>query len=87
MVAKAKPNTYDVIFMDSVMPNMDGPTATVKLRSMGHMGAIYGVTGNAQEAQKEQFLGCGLNNLFTKPVDTEALRNEVLSLLARHRNL
>eukprot|EP01042_Synura_sphagnicola_P036702 gene36702-biopygen19928 len=39
---------YDVIFMDFVMPNMDGPTATAEIRKMGFKGPIFGVTGNAQ---------------------------------------
>ena len=38
--------SYDAILMDFVMPNMDGPTATKQLRTMGYTGAIFGVTGN-----------------------------------------
>ena len=39
---------YDAILMDFVMPNMDGPTATKQLRTMGYTGAIFGVTGNGK---------------------------------------
>ena len=31
--------------MDYVMPNMDGPTATAKMRSEGILSPVFGVTG------------------------------------------
>ena len=40
---------FDAILMDFVMPNMDGPTATRQLRTMGYTGVIFGVTGNGKQ--------------------------------------
>ena len=40
---------FDFILMDFGMPNMDGPTATRQLRTMGYNGAIIGVTGNGKK--------------------------------------
>ena len=39
---------YDVILMDFIMPNMDGPTAVKEIRSMGYTAPIFGVTGNGK---------------------------------------
>ena len=41
---------FDAILMDFVMPNMDGPTATRQLRTMGYTGVIFGVTGNGKKS-------------------------------------
>jgi two-component system, sensor histidine kinase len=39
---------FDVILMDFVMPNMDGPTATKEIRALGYTAPIFGVTGNGK---------------------------------------
>ena len=61
--------SYDVILMDFVMPNMDGPTATVAIRGMGYTKPILGLTGNALDSDVNYFIDCGVNAVLTKPFD------------------
>jgi len=68
---------YDVIFMDFVMPNMDGPTATAEIRGLGYVGAVFGVTGNALTSDIQLFIERGANNVFLKPVDMVVLDREL----------
>ena len=70
MKNKQKP---DIILMDYVMPNMDGPTATKELRALGYKGMIIGVTGNAHPAEVETFLNAGATCVLTKPFRLEEL--------------
>ena len=63
-----------VIFMDNIMPNMDGPTATRAIRELGYTGLIFGVTGNGLQEDKEHFLAHGLDDIFIKPLNFSALK-------------
>ena len=60
---------YDVILMDFVMPNMDGPTATKMIRDLGYSGYIFGVTGNALDSDVNYFLAQGADSVLAKPFD------------------
>ena len=66
--------TYDAIFMDFVMPNMDGPTATKEIRSLGFTGHIIGVTGNALDSDVTYFIDAGATKVLTKPVNVDDLQ-------------
>ena len=63
----------DVIFMDYVMPNMDGPTATREIRALGYSGIIVGVTGNALADDIDSFIRAGADRVFTKPLRMDDL--------------
>lgn len=60
---------YDVIFMDHMMPVMDGMEATAKLREMDNNKnvPIIALTANAIEGAQQMFLDAGMNDFVAKP--------------------
>ncbi|MFP3041570.1 response regulator [Treponema primitia] len=77
-------NRYDLVFMDHMMPGMDGITATARIRSLHRKGDTYYqelpviiFTANAIFGQKELFLKNGLNDFLAKPIDVQKL-DEIL---------
>ncbi len=74
---------YDIIFMDHMMPMMDGiEAAEIIRRDCGENGtapAIIALTANAMEGMRERFLDRGFQDFIAKPLD----RREMGRLLAR----
>lgn len=74
---KIKEKRYDIIFMDHMMPEMDGIETTQKIREME--GDYYknvpviALTANAVNGAKEMFLGCGFQGFVSKPIDMDEL--------------
>jgi len=65
--------TYDVIFMDHMMPIMDGIEATSIIRKMGYSGAIVALTANAVIGQADIFYRNGFSGFVSKPIDIHQL--------------
>ena len=72
---------YDFVFMDHMMPGMDGIECFRKIRNMpGEYFAkvpIIALTANAIAGSREMFLEEGFNEFVAKPIDN-ALLNQVL---------
>ena len=64
---------YDIVFMDHMMPEMDGIEAAKKIREMGIETPIIALTANDAEGSREMFLAEGLNEMLSKPVNKAAL--------------
>ena len=64
---------YHIVLMDYQMPVMDGPTACRRIRSLGYLGIILGVTGNAMPEDIQHFIAHGANKVFPKPFDITQL--------------
>jgi CheY-like chemotaxis protein/anti-sigma regulatory factor (Ser/Thr protein kinase)/HPt (histidine-containing phosphotransfer) domain-containing protein len=65
--------TYDIIFMDHMMPLMDGIEATQKLRAMGYGGVVVALTANALAGNDEMFKQKGFDGFIPKPIDARYL--------------
>lgn len=69
---------YDLILMDIQMPNLDGNEATRKIRASSiKQPAIIALTANAFGQDKAAALAAGMNGFITKPINFEALANEL----------
>jgi len=77
-------NKYDIIFMDHMMPKMDGIETTGIIRSMGYDSAIVALTANAISGQADMFLGNGFDDFISKPIDIRQM-NAVLNKLIRDK--
>jgi signal transduction histidine kinase/CheY-like chemotaxis protein len=71
-VTLARKKTYDLIFMDHMMPEMDGVEATAVIRSSPQMALqqipIIALTANAVLGMREMFLKNGFNDYLPKPI-------------------
>ncbi len=74
-------NKFDIILMDIQMPEMDGITATKKLKEKyKNIPPIIGLSANAFEGDREKYMKQGMDEYLTKPLKTEDFR-EVLTKL------
>ena len=77
--------SYDIVFMDCMMPEMDGFEATRAIRAQSGPEAgvpIVALTANAIPGDRERCLAAGMNAHVSKPISRELLR-EALEQWAR----
>ncbi|MCL2663060.1 MAG: ATP-binding protein [Oscillospiraceae bacterium] len=76
---------YDIIFMDHMMPDMDGVEATKIIRELGYKNPIVALTANAITGQVDMFLSNGFDDFVSKPIDIRQL-NIVMNKYIRDRH-
>ncbi len=88
-VDKVRQTKYDIIFMDHMMPEMDGIEAVQIIRTdCGENGAlpvIIALTANAMEGVREMFLQKGFQDFVTKPLDKRTLNETLLRWIPKER--
>lgn len=80
---KAEENTYDVVFLDIQLPDMDGFAIADKLRASPHSQdwLLVALTANAVK-NRDEYLQRGMDDVVTKPIDPQRLKT-VLSHFAQ----
>ncbi|MDR2579616.1 MAG: response regulator [Fibromonadaceae bacterium] len=77
-------NKYSIIFMDHMMPKMDGIETVKLIREAGYKHPIVALTANAVAGQAEIFANNGFDGFISKPIDIRLL-NATLNKMIRDK--
>ncbi|WP_010253789.1 response regulator [Treponema primitia] len=85
-IDKVQAKQYDIVFMDHMMPEMDGIETTHRIRALAETGGenarfgelpIIALSANAVTGAKESFLAAGMVDFISKPIESYEL-NRIL---------
>ena len=85
-----KDASFDLVFMDHLMPEMDGIETVEQLRVLFENEAekrapIIALSANANANAKEMFLENGFDDFLPKPIDLTKLRDVLLAWIPEHK--
>jgi len=75
-----KGKVYDIVFMDHMMPGLNGTETMNAMREMGYTQPVVALTANALIGQAEEFIKSGFDGFISKPIQTKQLN----SILNKH---
>lgn len=81
---------YDLVLMDVQMPEMDGLTATRRLREVlppERQPSVVAMTAHALEGDEERCLAAGMDGYLSKPINLDALRTLLTTYEAQAAHL
>mgnify|MGYP000083859022 FL=1 len=88
-VEKAKNGNFDIIFMDHMMPVMDGEEATLLIREdekkSGKKNCIVALTANAVDGARKKFLAAGFDDFLSKPIEEKELYRVMKTRIPREK--
>lgn len=78
-------SSYDLIFMDMEMPEMDGLEATKKIkkkrRHHSNKPIIIAMTANAMQEDREKCFEAGMDDFIAKPITLQSIRHVLIKWL------
>ncbi|MDR1509795.1 MAG: response regulator [Synergistaceae bacterium] len=83
-----KDKRYDIIFMDHMMPEINGIEATRTLRATPgwtQTVPIIALTANAITGMRDAYISCGMSDYISKPIEIPALNNILLKWLPKEK--
>lgn len=82
-------NPYDLIFLDHMMPDLDGITVLHKMREWAEYPCMFtpviALTANAVSGAKEMYLKEGFHDFLSKPVNPEKLEQMIMEVLPEEK--
>ncbi|WP_075591492.1 response regulator [Labilibacter marinus] len=82
-VDKFKKNKYDIIFMDLMMPELDGFDATKELKCYDESCPIVAMTANNDDKQRELAFMAGMDDFIVKPAQKEEITRMIIKWCSR----
>jgi signal transduction histidine kinase/CheY-like chemotaxis protein len=80
--------TFDLVFMDVQMPELDGLEATQEIRKREAGGntriPIFALTAHAMKSDRDVCVEAGMDGYLTKPINTKELDGILNSYVGRH---
>lgn len=89
-IEKASVKKYDMIFMDHMMPEMNGIETLTKLHTMdtpNNETPVIMLTANALAGVRKEYIKAGFKDYLSKPVDGQALEKLFLQYLPEEKVL
>ena len=75
-------SSYDIIFMDDMMPRMNGGETLLRLKQIeGFKTPVIALTANAINGMKEKYLNQGFNDYLSKPIEKDELHQVLCKYL------
>jgi CheY-like chemotaxis protein/HPt (histidine-containing phosphotransfer) domain-containing protein len=92
-VRQVQKHRYDLIFMDHMMPGMDGIETTMRIRELGKKREheylatvpIIALTANAVFGMKEVFLQNGMDDFVSKPIEPVRLHEVLMAWIPKEK--
>jgi two-component system, sensor histidine kinase and response regulator len=91
LLSMLKTGSFDLVFMDMQMPEMDGLTATREIRererASGTHIPIVAMTAHAMKGDREHCLAAGVDAYIAKPVSRQIIAETIESILSAQKVL
>ena len=87
-IEKIKNSHYDLIFMDYMMPEMDGIETLNNLKKIpGFNTPVIALTADAVDGSREKFLNAGFDEYVAKPINQGFLNDAIVKVIESKMNI